>query len=72
MKKEYDLSKMKRRKNPYFKLLKKAITIRIDSDTIEYFRNLANQTGMTYQNLMNLYLRHCADAKQAPKISWGK
>lgn len=72
MKKEYDLSKMKRRKNPYYKALKKAITIRIDADTIEYFRSLAGQTGITYQNLMNLYLRHCASARQMPKVSWGK
>lgn len=72
MKKEYDLSQMKRRKNPYYKFLKKTITIRIDEDTIEYFKNLANQTGMTYQNLMNLYLRHCASAKQTPKVLWEK
>lgn len=71
MKKEYDLKTLKRRKNPYYKFLKKTITIRIDEDTIDYFKNLANQTGLTYQNLMNLYLRHCASKQTAPRILWG-
>lgn len=72
MKKEYNLAGMKRRKNPYYKLLKKTITIRIDMDTIDYFRKLANQTGVAYQNLMNLYLRHCAHNKNSPRILWEK
>lgn len=72
MKKEYDLAKMQRRKNPYYKFFKKTITIRIDEDTIDYFKNLANQTGIAYQNLMNLYLRHCASIKETPKVTWGK
>jgi predicted DNA binding CopG/RHH family protein len=58
MRKEYDFSKA--RKNPYAKLLKKQITIRIDKQTIDYFKELSAETGIPYQNLINLYLRNCA------------
>ena len=57
MKKEIGLSKMKSKKNPYVKQLKKQVTMRIGTDVIEYFKNLAKETGMPYQNLINLYLR---------------
>ncbi|MHC4488831.1 MAG: BrnA antitoxin family protein [Planctomycetota bacterium] len=57
MKKEYDLKKMKSRKNPYGNRLKKQITIRLDNNTIEYFKQLARETGLSYQTLINLYLK---------------
>ncbi len=63
MKKEYDLSKMKRRKNPFAKQLKKQVTIRMGVDIIEYFKDMAEETGIPYQNLINLYLQECV-AKQ--------
>jgi predicted DNA binding CopG/RHH family protein len=56
MKEECDLSKMKSRKNPYAKKLKKQITIRIAETTIEYFKHMAEDTGMPYQNLIDMYL----------------
>ncbi len=59
MKKEYDLSKMKKRKNPFSKQLKKQVTIRMGVDIIEYFKNMSAETGIPYQNLINLYLRDC-------------
>ena len=55
MKKEYDFSKARR--NPYAKRLKKSVTIRLDQQTIEYFKELAVETGLPYQTLINLYLR---------------
>ena len=70
MKKEYNLSKMKSRKNPYAKKLKKQITIRLASDTIGYFKDLAGDTGLTYQNLIDLYLSDCASKNKKLKISW--
>lgn len=70
MKKEYDLKKLKRRKNPYAKLLKKQITIRLDNGTIEYFKDLARETGFSYQMLINLYLKDCATNHKKPKIEW--
>jgi uncharacterized protein (DUF4415 family) len=68
MRKEYDFSKMVGQKNPYIKELKTQITIRLDKDTIQYFKTLAKKTGMTYQNLINLYLRECKEAKMEPTI----
>ena len=47
-------------KNPYTKKLKKQVTIRLDEDTIGYFKNLAEDKGLPYQSLINLYLRDCA------------
>jgi predicted DNA binding CopG/RHH family protein len=68
MRKEYDFSKAKR--NPYAKLLKKQITIRIDSETIEYFKALSSETGIPYQNLINLYLRNCAAEHKKLFLHW--
>ena len=70
MKKEYDFSKMKSIKNPYAKYLKKQITIKINYETIKYFKNLAKETGITYQNLINLYLSDCASSQKKIKINW--
>jgi uncharacterized protein (DUF4415 family) len=70
MKKEYDLKKMKSRKNPYVSRLKKQITIRLDDSTIEYFKELARETGFSYQALINLYLRDCAENHKKLKIEW--
>jgi predicted DNA binding CopG/RHH family protein len=68
MKEEYDFSKSIR--NPYTQKLKKQITIRIDSDTIMYFKNLSGETGIPYQNLINLYLRDCATQKRKLSLNW--
>ncbi|MBN1274222.1 MAG: BrnA antitoxin family protein [Candidatus Aminicenantes bacterium] len=70
MKKEYDLEKMKSRKNPYANRLKKQITIRLDTSTIEYFKDLAEETGFSYQALINLYLRDCAENQKKLKVKW--
>ncbi len=69
MRKEYDFSKGK--KNPYAKALKKQITIRIEEPTIDYFKELAEEMGMPYQSLINLYLRDCAQSSKKLKIQWG-
>ena len=68
MREEYDFSDS--RKNPYAKKLKKPISIRLDEDTIEYFKNLAEETGIVYQNLINLYLRDCASKHKKLKMEW--
>ncbi len=57
MKNEYDFSKSV--KNPYAKHLKKQVTLRLGVDVIDYFKNLADETGVPYQNLINLYLQYC-------------
>lgn len=68
MRKEYDFSGGKR--NPYAKRLKKQITIRIENHTIKYFKSLAAETGLTYQTLIDLYLRECATAGKRPALTW--
>ncbi len=64
MKKEYDLSKIKKRKNPFAKQLKKQVTIRMGVDIIEYFKTMTDETGIPYQNLINLYLRDCVASQR--------
>ncbi len=70
MKQEYDLKKLKKRKNPYINQLKDQITIRIDKDTISYFKELSEQNGLPYQSLINLYLRDCAKENRKLELSW--
>jgi uncharacterized protein (DUF4415 family) len=70
MRKEYDFEKMKGRKNPYAKRLKQQVTIRMGVDIIEYFKKLAEETGIPYQNLINLYLRDCVQSHRKPSIKW--
>jgi predicted DNA binding CopG/RHH family protein len=70
MKREYDFTGSI--KNPYTKKLKKQISIRIENDTIEYFKKLALEVGIPYQNLIDLYLRDCAQKNSRPTINWQK
>ena len=70
MRKEYDFDKMKGRQNPYAKHLKKQVTIRIGVDVIDYFKNLAEETGIPYQNLINLYLRDCVQSNRKLSFNW--
>ncbi|MGA1864923.1 MAG: BrnA antitoxin family protein [bacterium] len=70
MKKEYDFLKMKGRKNPYAKKLKKQVTIRMGVDVIDYFKKLSEETGIPYQNLINLYLRDCVQSKRKISMKW--
>jgi len=70
MRKEYDFTNMKRRKNPYAKNLKKQVTLRLGVDVIEYFKKLAEETGIPYQNLINLYLRECAHSRKKLILNW--
>lgn len=68
MRKEYDFSNSI--KNPYAKKVKKQISIKIESDTITYFKELAAKVGIPYQNLMNSYLTDCAVKHIEPKLKW--
>jgi uncharacterized protein (DUF4415 family) len=68
MRKEYDFSESV--KNPYTKHLKKQVTLRLGTDVISYFKELADETGVPYQNLINLYLRDCAASHKKLKLNW--
>ena len=68
MRKSYDCSKGK--KNPYASRLKKQVTIRLEEGTIAYFKDLAEEFGIPYQTLINLYLRDCASSSRQLAIEW--
>jgi uncharacterized protein (DUF4415 family) len=68
MRKEYDFSNA--RKNPYAAQLKKQITIRLDEDSITYFKDVSEEVGIPYQSLINLYLRDCASSKRKLNLNW--
>ncbi|MGB7180706.1 MAG: BrnA antitoxin family protein [Burkholderiaceae bacterium] len=68
MKAEYDFSRS--RKNPYASQLKKQITIRLDEESIDYFKELSEELGIPYQSLINLYLRDCASSQRKLSLRW--
>ena len=68
MRKEYDFSKA--RKNPYAAQLKKQVTIRLDEESISYFKSLSDEVGIPYQSLINLYLRDCAASHRKLNLNW--
>jgi len=70
MRKEYDFATMKGKKNPYTRRLKKQVTIRLGEDVIAYFKQLAEETGIPYQSLINLYLRDCIVNRRKLSMSW--
>jgi len=70
MKAEYDLSKMSSRKNPYASKLKRPVTMRLSEDVVTYFKRMAEEAGVPYQSLINLYLRDCVAQHRKVEISW--
>ncbi len=70
MREHYDFSKMKARANPYVKMLKQPVTLRLDRDSVAYFKKLSVKTGLPYQQLINLYLRDCAVHRRELAMQW--
>lgn len=68
MRKEYDFSKAVR--NPYIKPVKIPVTIRLDRETIDYFKSLSEDSNLPYQTLINAYLTDCAQKKQKLVLTW--
>jgi len=68
MRDEYDFSEGV--KNPYVKPPKTTVTIRLDRETVTYFKSLAETVNMPYQTLINSYLADCAARKIRPSIHW--
>ena len=68
MRDEYDFSKA--RKNTYSTQLKKSITIRLDEDSVVYFKAISEEIGIPYQTLINLYLRDCATSHRKLNLNW--
>lgn len=72
MKKEYDLSKLKKAEPKYLKHLKESVTMRLDPHVIEYFKKLAKSTGIPYQSLINYVLKDYATQGLRPSANWKK
>jgi uncharacterized protein (DUF4415 family) len=70
MRDHYNFSKMKGRKNPYIKYLKQTVTMRLDRDTVAYFKSISEKSGIPYQSLINLYLRDCAVNQRKLVMEW--
>lgn len=70
MRDHYDFSKMKGKKNPYIKYLKQPVTMRLDTESVDYFKSMSEESGIPYQTLINLYLRDCALNHRKLKIQW--
>ncbi len=68
MRKSYDFTSSKR--NPHARALKTQVTIRLDADTVAYFKRMADESGLPYQTLINLYLRDCADHRRKLSLRW--
>jgi predicted DNA binding CopG/RHH family protein len=70
MRAEYDFTNAI--KNPYSKKEKRAVTIRLETDVVDYFKRMSSETGIPYQNLINLYLRDCAEHSRKLSLVWSK
>ncbi|HMV00993.1 MAG TPA: BrnA antitoxin family protein [Rhodocyclaceae bacterium] len=68
MRKDYDFSNA--RKNPYASQLKRQVTIRLDEESIGYFKALSEEVGIPYQSLINLYLRDCVTSHRKLNLDW--
>lgn len=68
MREEYDFSESV--KNPYAKHLRKPVTIQLGIDVIDYFKEMAEEIGIPYQSLINLYLRDCAQSHRKLSFKW--
>lgn len=68
MRDEYDFSQSVQ--NPYLKKLKKQVTIRLEEEVVDYFKQLADETGIPYQSLINLYLQDCVRSRRKPSLEW--
>ena len=70
MKAEYDFLKLQARKNPYASKIKKPVTMPVFEDVVTYFKSMADEAGLPYQSLINLYLRDCLANNREVQINW--
>ena len=59
MKSEYDLANMKSHPNPFAQQLKQQVTLPLRIDVINFFEKKAKEKGISYQELIDLYLQDC-------------
>lgn len=65
MREEYDVKNLNPRKNPYAGKVRQQVTMNMNSETVSYFKEMASETGIPYQTLINLYLDECVKEKKA-------
>ena len=70
MREHYDIEKLDPRPNPYVKQAKKQMTINVSVAAIDYFKEMAAETGIPYQTLINLYLTDCASRRLKINMVW--
>lgn len=70
MREEYDIEALNPRKNPYAEKLRQVVSVNIDISSVDFFKNLAAETGIPYQTLINLYLADCAEKNRKINVSW--
>lgn len=70
MREEYDIEALNPRRNPYSKKLKQQITINLDNEVVDFFKDMASSSGIPYQTLINLYLSDCVTNNRKVNISW--
>ena len=70
MREEYEIEKLNPRKNIYAKQIKKQITINLDQEIVDYFKDQANIIGIPYQTLINTYLSQCVAEKKQLNLIW--
>ena len=68
MRDQYDFSNST--PNPHPRRMKQQVTIRLDRDTVSYFKAMAEEKGIPYQSLINLYLRDCATSQRELRLEW--
>ena len=70
MREEYDIANLNPRKNPYAKKLKQQVTINLETEVVNFFKEMAFNAGIPYQTLINLYLSDCMKNKRTLHLSW--
>lgn len=50
--------------------LKKLLAIRLHEGSISYFEGMAEETGISYQRLIDLYLKDCAATGKRLNLAW--
>lgn len=70
MRDNYDIKNLNPRKNPYADKLKRQVTMNLRVTTIDYFKSMADETGIPYQVLIDLYLDDCVKKGIKPDLNW--
>lgn len=60
---------MRNTTNPYAGR-KKAVGINLSPQVLDYFKGLADKTGLPYQKLIDLYLLDCAKKGKKLSMKW--